>query len=128
MSSEYDVRNFSAIFERISFDAQLAGKDDQSKGSANDIVIPDFVKVTPHLRDDLTALTTFLEIDTPPIINDRCAMVQVVRYGFGDASGTGFGSTIESNKGLKYRVGVCGAATRNQSLPIIRNWRMWSQP
>lgn len=81
----------------------------------SELKIPEFVTVTQHLRDDLMALSSFLEVDTPPIINDRCAVIQVVRYGFGDASGTGFGSTIETSKGLKYRVGVWGSDEEAES-------------
>jgi hypothetical protein len=30
----------------------------------------------------------------------------VVRYGFGDASGSGFGTNMETGSGLRYRIGV----------------------
>ena len=76
---------------------------------------PKFVDVTEHLINDLTALAAFTEADVPPIINDRCSSVRIVRYGFGDASGTGFGSTIQTRQGLKYRVGVWGSDEDSES-------------
>lgn len=88
---------------------------DSHVGSEYTISPPEFVIVTQHLRDDLLALTTFFQVEVPPIINDRSAMIQVVRYGFGDASGTGFGSTIETSRGLKYRVGVWGSDDKTES-------------
>ena len=76
---------------------------------------PLFVEVLQHLIDDLTALAVFTEDPTPPIINDRSSKVRIVRYGFGDASGTGFGSTIQTSLGLKYRVGVWGSDEEDES-------------
>lgn len=76
---------------------------------------PAFVMVSEHLRNDLSALSIFLEGEAPPIINDRSADVRIVRYGFGDASGTGFGSTIQTKQGLKYRVGVWGSDEEDES-------------
>jgi hypothetical protein len=38
-----------------------------------------------------------------------------VRYGFGDASGSGFGSILETGAGLKYRIGVWGYDDQEES-------------
>lgn len=87
----------------------------QSDKLTGDRGTPENVKVTEQLRNDLEALTAFLKGDVPPVVNDRCENIQIVRYGFGDASGTGFGSTIQTKKGLKYRVGVWGSDDENES-------------
>lgn len=42
-------------------------------------------------------------------------MIRIVQYGFGDASGTGFGSTIQTRQGLKYCVGVWGSDEDDES-------------
>jgi hypothetical protein len=67
---------------------------------------PKEIALISQLRDDLFVLHQFFARDDPPIIHDRSFSVHVVRYGFGDASGTGFGSTIQTKNGLKYRIGV----------------------
>jgi hypothetical protein len=69
---------------------------------------PVLVKPTQHLKDNLHALHTFFEIRDPPKIHDRSTKIQIVRYGFGDASGSGFGSIMETSEGLKSRIGVWG--------------------
>lgn len=61
-----------------------------------------------QLKDDIYALREFLSPLVPPKIQERSTSVHIVRYGFGDASGSGFGSTIETPEGLKYRIGVWG--------------------
>jgi hypothetical protein len=76
---------------------------------------PRFIKAVPQLRDDLFVLNEFLSAPSPPIVNERNRIVHVVRYGFGDASGTGFGSLLETRKGIKYRVGVWGSDDETES-------------
>ena len=76
---------------------------------------PHFVNVSEQLKNDLYALAEFTQSELPPIVNDRCARIRIVRYGFGDASGTGFGSTIQTAQGLKYRVGVWGSDEEDES-------------
>jgi hypothetical protein len=70
---------------------------------------PKFASATEHFRNDIFALQEFFTLETAPKIQDRSTKVNVVRcYGFGDASGTGFGSTIQSPSRIKYRIGVWG--------------------
>lgn len=89
---------------------------DEAKPTGSPNEIPAFVKVSEHLKRDLIALGIFLEGEAPPVINDQSADVRIVRYGFGDASGTGFGSTIiQTKQGLKYRVGVWGNDEEGES-------------
>eukprot|EP00804_Cyclotella_cryptica_P010959 CCRYP_016684-RA/>CCRYP_016684-RA protein AED:0.10 eAED:0.14 QI:0/0/0/1/0.25/0/5/0/1241 len=73
----------------------------------------------PRLFTDLQALEALTEAEMPPLWVVRPAQVVQVLYGFGDASGTGLGSTVQGLKinalgepevkdGLRYRVGVWG--------------------
>jgi hypothetical protein len=65
---------------------------------------PKEVKAVPLLRDNIYALNEFFSAATPPKIRDQCSQIQVVRYGFGDASGSGFGSTLQTPQGLQLTV------------------------
>jgi hypothetical protein len=76
---------------------------------------PEAVRSTEHLRNDIMALSVFFSGLEPPRMQDRSLKVQVVRYGFGDASGTGFGSLIETPEGTKYRIGVWGYDDQEES-------------
>jgi hypothetical protein len=73
-------------------------------------------KPTQHLRDDIFALQSFFSINEPPKIQDRSTKVQVVRYGFGDASRSGFGSITETSERVRFRLGVWGYDDNEESL------------
>lgn len=77
-------------------------------GNASDSQPPIVISPVKQLKDDIYALREFLSPVDPPKIRERSTSVQIVRYGFGDASGSGFGSTIETPEGLKYRIGTWG--------------------
>jgi hypothetical protein len=49
----------------------------------------------------------------------RLNLVYEIFYGFGDASGKGFGSTMLSKKGIKYRIGLWGSDDEDES----SNWK-----
>ena len=51
----------------------------------------------PRLRDDVAALLKLMAFDLPPLRVVRPLRVVHVYYGFGDASGRQFGSTISAN-------------------------------
>jgi hypothetical protein len=70
---------------------------------------PQTIKPLGQLKGDVYALNEFYASEDPPIINDRNQFVNVVSYGFGDASGTGFGSLIQTASGISYRIGVWGS-------------------
>ena len=57
------------------------------------------VKAVKRLRADLLALGNLLKDVNPPLRLVRGRKIYVARYGFGDASGTGFGSSWEGNDG-----------------------------
>ena len=64
---------------------------------------PDKVWAVPRLDGDLEALIELTKSDTPPRVMVRSSKVVQVRYGFGDASGLGYGSAITLD-GKQYRV------------------------
>ena len=69
---------------------------------------PDRVKEVPRLADDIKSLEVLLGDVHPPLRFVRSKSISVALYGFGDASGVGFGSTIQTEQGVIYRYGVWG--------------------
>ena len=80
----------------------------------------------PRLKHDLLALKTLTKSSLPPLRIVRPSRVVQVLYGFGDASGKGFGSTVQgfplgelfqpaSKSDLRYRVGVWGKDEESES-------------
>ena len=86
-------------------------------------------QAVPRLLEDIRALSKLADFELPPLRVVRPSMVVSVFYGFGDASGKEFGSTISDNyncqgglsdevedeAGLRYRVGVWTADERAES-------------
>ena len=72
-------------------------------------------KLVGRFKDDLTILNKYFESKLPPRRLVRGNKVMVVRYGFGDASGAGFGSSWETKDGVKYRFGVWGGDKEESS-------------
>ena len=69
--------------------------------------VPLLVKPVTRLRDDITALIHLTESKTPPKRYIRgSGKICVVRYGFVDASGNGFGSSIELDGVILFETGV----------------------
>ena len=69
---------------------------------------PERVKVVPRLRDDLNALRALFSGEVPQQRLVRGKALTFVLYGFGDASGGGFGSSWETAQGVRYRYGTWG--------------------
>jgi len=76
---------------------------------------PSMVRSAPRLRDDVDALLQMVKPEVPPRRMVRALTRGVVRYGFGDASGKGFGSTIMLNGVLHYRSGQWSEQIENES-------------
>jgi hypothetical protein len=72
-------------------------------------VPPQHVTGVPRLRDDLQALAQLTQDATPPQHTIRSRSIVVALYGFGDASGAGFGSMFLDPHGVRYRYGVWGS-------------------
>ena len=67
---------------------------------------PNTVSPVRRLFDDLTCLNEFFDIDTPPWRFVRGKTIYIAKYGFADASKSGFGSSIETDDGIVYRYGT----------------------
>jgi len=70
---------------------------------------PLHVMGVPRLADDVESLLHLMSSPTPPDRVVRSSSIMVAFYGFGDASGAGFGSTILGPNGVHYRYGVWGS-------------------
>ena len=81
----------------------------------SDGAAPKTVQAVPRFKSDLQAMKVYFGPPTPPEITDRVSQVLYVMYGFGDASGTGFGSSIQSSAGLSYRIGVWFGKERDET-------------
>jgi hypothetical protein len=95
------------------------GEAEMGNGSVTEQSHPARVKAVPRLKDDLRALLTLTESENPPLRLVRPSMVRSVRYGFGDASGAGFGSTFSAPGEILYRHGIWGNDDSGRS----SNWR-----
>ena len=70
---------------------------------------PTQVRVVDRLANDLTALKALFDHATPPRRLVRGKAIKQAQYGFGDASGKGFGASWEVRNGeLYYRLGTWG--------------------
>jgi hypothetical protein len=84
-----------------------------------DIPIPEEVRPVSRFWDDVFALKELLSSKKPPLVTIRVNSVYEAVYGFGDASGKGFGSTILSSRGIEYQIGLWGADDEGES----SNWK-----
>ena len=69
---------------------------------------PKRVKVVPRMLGDLRALWLLFRLRNPPLRLVRGKCVSEAIYGFGDASGKGFGASWEEGERVFYRLGVWG--------------------
>jgi hypothetical protein len=98
--------------------------EDEARSALNppdydDIPIPKTIKPVSRFRDDIFALGELLSSDAPPLVVIRSSLVYKIFYGFGDASGKGFGSTMLSKRGIKYRIGLWGDDEESET----SNWK-----
>jgi hypothetical protein len=84
------------------------GYDKTSKPSTHKDPLkpPLFVTGALRLKFDVEALCALFSNDTPTEVLLRASRVYSILYGFADASGTGFGSTILGEDGIAYRIGT----------------------
>lgn len=69
---------------------------------------PAKVRAVPRLTDDVASLLALFSSERPPRRVLRSTQVLAVFYGYGDASGCGFGSTFTAPGGLEYSYGLWG--------------------
>jgi hypothetical protein len=68
-----------------------------------------------RLEDDVKALTVLFSKDEPTQKLIRASRVYTILYGFADASGSGFGSTVLGEDGIRYRIGTWDSDTQESS-------------
>ena len=61
---------------------------------------PKFGEPVTHFYTRLEALNDFFKPDAPPVVHMRSKKKFMIKYGFADASGSGFGSTFTSSAGI----------------------------
>jgi hypothetical protein len=76
---------------------------------------PKMIRALPHLLQDLYALQSFFALPHPPEINVRRQDIKIILYGFGDASGSGFGRSVLEPNGLACTIGVWGSDGQDAS-------------
>ena len=76
---------------------------------------PQFVAAAPRLSDDLEALRRLLAGPRPWFRHVRSQAVVTALYGFGDASASGFGATLETNGCIRASYGQWSNAVTEQS-------------
>ena len=62
-----------------------------------------------RLEEDITCLEKLFEAPHPTVRHVRSKLVAMAYYGFGDASGIGFGSTFQIGNGLRVHHGLWGS-------------------
>ena len=76
---------------------------------------PKHVLPSTRLEDDLNCLLDIFKGEYPVVRHVRTSLILVAYYGFGDASGSGFGTSIQHKNGLKVRHGLWGRDSNKQS-------------
>ena len=79
----------------------------------------EYVVVVPRFHACLQALGKIMEPKSPPIVVVRSTKCLVLIYGFADASGSGFGSTLLMKEQIHYRIGTWSSSEDSNS----SNWR-----
>jgi hypothetical protein len=63
----------------------------------------------------MKALEELFDLEMPSQVLLRASRVYTILYGFANASGLGFGSTIMLEGGIKYRIGTWDSDTEEES-------------
>jgi hypothetical protein len=85
---------------------------------------PPTIKAAPRLKGDLEAVIQLTAAETPTEVAVRARRVYQVIYGFGDASGKGFGDSFLSEDGISIHIGVWTYKESQQS----SNYREFRNP
>jgi hypothetical protein len=67
---------------------------------------PKLIAAAPRLQKDVEAMARIFAQELPAQVLLRASRVYTLLYGFADASGSGFGSTIMLEGGIRYRIGT----------------------
>jgi hypothetical protein len=76
---------------------------------------PDVVVAVGQLQDDMTALMALFTPEIPPLRPVRLSRTATAIYGFGDASGLGFGTTLLIHGSIHYRHGQWSTSVSEES-------------
>mmetsp|Transcript_11711 Transcript_11711/g.19385 ORF Transcript_11711/g.19385 Transcript_11711/m.19385 type:complete len:1450 (-) Transcript_11711:1434-5783(-) len=75
-----------------------------------------YTRPAPRFLSDLEALTALSDSPSPPLRIVRGKVIFAAVYGFGDASGKGFGFTSDDGSGnVRYRIGTWGRDAEDES-------------
>jgi hypothetical protein len=78
------------------------------------------VRASPRFASDIRALNSiFMSSGDPPKVSLRSRQIITVIFGFGDASGSGLGSTFTCGAGFTFRIGIWGSSEKPES----SNWK-----
>jgi hypothetical protein len=87
---------------RLRSEAAEIGDEEDGEEEASDHPL---VHAMPRLRSDVQALLSLMSADKPVLRRTRCRKTSKAYYGFGDASGLGFGATIQIGESIWYEYG-----------------------
>jgi hypothetical protein len=114
-------------------------KEGESEGEADEAVVPQSMEewkmeyvaqegnvradgpstgitfAVPRFKEDLEALVQLTSGTTPTMRCVRSKRMLTAYYGFGDASGSGFGATVQRGNGIYGRYGLWGRDAEDQS-------------
>jgi hypothetical protein len=82
--------------------------------------VPLVVPAVPRLANDMRAIPQLMASDTPVLRRVRCRKSTKAYFGFGDASGVGFGATIQIGDEIWYEYGQWSTETVEEK---SSNWR-----
>ena len=80
------------------------------QSNVGNITPPLLVTPVPMFQQCLGLLSKHFKEELPYIVTVRSTTYQVVVYGFVDASGSGFGSTMLVKGNIEYRIGTWSSA------------------
>jgi hypothetical protein len=76
---------------------------------------PQKIRAAPRLSDDVQALSVLFDAKAPTQVLLGATKVYTIIYGFADASGSGYGSTVLLGGGIHYRIGTWGSDSEDDS-------------
>jgi hypothetical protein len=101
-----DERRWRLALSELRLRSEATALDEDEDGEEEDSVPPVVLLVMPHLESDMQALLSLImSADKPVLRPTRCHKTSKAYYGFGDASGLGFGATIQIGDSIWYEYG-----------------------
>jgi hypothetical protein len=82
-----------------------SGEEDGWTNVGEETMQPSVVVAVPRLADDIAAFEKLCYSKEPPLRRARCSKFASTYYGFGDASKSGFGATLQFGNDIEYKYG-----------------------